>query len=168
MQVVIIRTSLWKSFFFVLLCLMFVLMGIFILVVGEDRKSFFIAIACIGFFGFGLIVLLRQAIDRSPRIIIDQYGVFDSTLGVGRIDWEDIKISLLTAVFSNNFICLKLSNTSRYLERLSNLSKNLAKVNKSLGFGELNLNLTLVDMKPKEIQEIVMKQVVRNSIKSID
>lgn len=162
MKETIIRTSIWKSIGILLICMMFVVLGIFILFVGKDWKSFSIALLSIVLFGLGFVVLLRQALDRRPRIIIDEIGVTDRTLGVGRIDWDDIQASAINSVFTNSFISLKISNIEKYTGRLSNTSKKLTKINKSLGFGELNLNLSLVDMKAKKIQELVMKRILAN------
>jgi uncharacterized protein YjeT (DUF2065 family) len=162
MNETIIKTSVWKSVCLLLICLMFVVGGIFILFVGKNWRAFFIGLASFSFFGFGFVVLIRQTLDRRPRIIIDETGVTDRTLGVGKIDWDDIQASVLTAVFTNSFICLKISNVEKYVGKLSNTSKKMTKLNKSLGFGELNLNLSLVDMKPAKIQEIVMKHILAN------
>lgn len=162
MPEIIVKTSIWKSVFFLLICLMFVAGGIFILFVGKDGRAFFIGLANVVLFGLGFIVLLRQAADRRPRIVIDENGVTDRTLGIGRIDWDDIEEAVPASILTNNFICLKISNVEKYTGQLSKTSKKLARMNKDLGFGELNLNLSLVDMKAEKIQELVMKHISAN------
>lgn len=159
MQEIIVKTSVWKSIFFLLICLSFTVGGIFIIFVAKDWSKTLIGFASLFFFGFGFFALLRQALDRRPRLTIDEKGVTDRTLGVGRIDWEDIEVVQLTSIFTNNFIVLKLTNVEKYLKNLSSVSKKATKLNKSLGFGELNLNLSLVDMKPKRIYEIIAERV---------
>jgi hypothetical protein len=159
MKEIVIRTSVWKSILFLAGCLLFVIGGIFIISSGKGSKSTLVGILGIVFFGFGFFVLLRQGLDRRPRIIIDEKGVTDRTLGVGRIDWEDIDAVQLTSVFSNNFVVLQLNNNEKYLKNLSNTSRKLTKVNKDLGFGALNLNLSSLDMKPKKIYEIIRNRI---------
>jgi len=165
MKEVVINTSAWKSILFLAGCLIFVIGGIFIIFYGKGSNSTPVGILSIVFFGFGFFVLLRQGLDRRPRIVIDEKGVTDRTLGVGRIDWEDIETVQLTSVFTNNFVVLKLKNNEKYLQKLSNISKKLTKVNKDLGFGALNLNLSMLDMKPKKIYEIVRSRIADKQFK---
>lgn len=162
MSEIIIKTSIWKSFCFLLICLAFVAGGVFILFAASDWFYFLVGLSSVIFFGLGFVALLRQAADRRPRIVIDEIGVTDRTLGIGRIDWDDIEAAGRTSVFTNDFICLKISNVEKYTERLPKTSKKLIQINKSLGFSELNLNLNLVDMKAAEIQEYVMKHILAN------
>ena len=165
MNEVVIKTSLWKSILFLAGCLLFVVGGIFVIFYGKGSNSTVVGILSIVFFGTGFFVLLRQGLDRRPRIIIDEQGVTDRTLGVGRIVWEDIEAVQLSSVFTNNFVVLKLKNNEKYLKNLSNISKKLTKVNKDLGFGVLNLNLSLLDMKPKKIYEIVRSRIPDKQLK---
>ena len=111
-------------------------------------------------FAIGSIVFIIQALNRKPRIIIDELGVDDMKLGIGRIDWKDIESTEFRSVFANRFIILNLSNKEKYLEKLNAKGTLVSKINKNLGSGELNLNLSLVDMNPKEIFKIVSKRIV--------
>ena len=43
------------------------------------------------FFGAGTLSIAYQARQRGPRVVIDEAGVFDRTLGVGVIPWYTLK-----------------------------------------------------------------------------
>lgn len=157
----VIKTSVRKTIVYLIGCLMFVLVGVFIISTGDDLTRIIAGIAGIVFFGIGFFVLLYQVLDRRPRIVIGEKGVFDRTLRLGTIDWEDIEAVELKSVFSTNFITLQLVNPEKYLEKLSNTSKRITILNKKLGFGILNLNLSLIDKKPQKVYEMVMNRISR-------
>ena len=137
----------------------------------DVRSNGFVLINCvikvfgivvIIFFG-GSIVLLRQVLNREPRLIIDENGVTDSTIGNGKIEWDDIISGRFVSIFGTPFIVLKLLNTDKYLERLSSNSRRLAKVNKELGFGEINLNLSLIDMSPRKVFQLLKENISKDT-----
>lgn len=103
------------------------------------------------FFGAGVPVLLRALFDRRPRLVIDAQGVFDRTLGVGVIAWDDIVEAELRTTHRNAFIALELTDPKKYLHRSRRVVSKLAGVNKAMGFAEINLNLGGVDGDPMAI-----------------
>ncbi len=131
MNNIVVKTYVWKSGLALFCCLLFVLTGIFIISVSENWIETLIGVTSITFFGAGFFILLRQIIDRRPRISIDETGITDRTLGVGKIDWADVEFVHLNSTFANNFLVLKLSNTEKYLQNLSNTSRKLTKLNKN-------------------------------------
>lgn len=162
MNQVVIKTSVWKTILTLLVSLLFVTGGVFLIFAGKTQSAKVVGIISIVFFGFGFFVLLRQGLDRRPRIVIDEEGVTDRTLGVGRINWEDIASVQLSSVYTNKFIVLQLVNTEKYLENLSNASKKMSKINRDLGFGALNLNLSLIDMKPQRVYELIVDRIQKS------
>lgn len=159
MNDIVIRTSVWKSAGIILVCLAFVFACIFTYMATKNPTSVIVSIIGMAFFGLGAFVLLYQVLDRRPRIIISETGIIDRTLRVGEIGWGDINSAELRSVRQTKFVALKLNDTKKYLSRLSNYSKKIAKLNKALGFGELTLNLSLVDMKPIEVYKIVERHI---------
>jgi hypothetical protein len=159
MKEIIIKTSIWKSLAFLSICLIFGVLGIILLIQHETPKAVAYGILFTIIFVFGGIVFSIQMLNRKPRITINDSGIEDRKLGVGKILWEDIESVELRRVFATSFIVLKLANKEKYLEKLDAKGTVVSKLNKKLGSGELNLNLNLVDMKPKAIHEIILKHI---------
>jgi hypothetical protein len=112
---------------------------------------------CILFFGFCSLSFIWQIADPRPRLIIDEQGVLDRTLGVGRIAWSDIKAAYLRSIHGNDFICLELRNAKKYKQKLSQVRRSLAGANRDLGFTDFHLNLSGVDASTDEVIELIMK-----------
>jgi hypothetical protein len=115
--------------------------------------------ATVAFFGLGTIVLLVQVVDPRPRLLIDEEGVFDRTLGVGPILWSDIEGAYVVSVHGLDFICLVVRDPSVYLEKLSPLRRKLASANCALGFMELNLNLAGLKMSTQDLLRLIGERI---------
>lgn len=147
---------------------MFVAIGIFILSIENDLKSIIIGWSCIVFFGFGVLTFLWQIFDTRPRVVIDQIGVFDRTLGVGIIEWQDIEHAYLNSIMKNDFISLVLKNPEKYLQKTSKPKAKLARYNKTLGFETININLSGVNIDSKEVFDIFIKQLTKVRVKNLN
>lgn len=133
-------------------CIGFVGTGIWMV---ADGKPFgWVAIL---FFGTGLVVSIWQIADSRPRLIIDERGVLDRTLGVGRIAWSDIQEAYVRSIAGNDFICLELKNPAQYEQNLSQVKRAMASANRGLGFTDFNINLSGVDASTAEVFELLMK-----------
>ena len=80
MEKIIIKNARWKHVLLLIGCLAFVIAGVWIVLIGKP----FGWVAII-FFGTGIPVSIWQLADSRPRLIIDEFGVLDRTLGVGSI-----------------------------------------------------------------------------------
>lgn len=167
MALLVVKNSVWKYVFYSFLASIFVVAGFFILSTEKDFWSTIIGWACIVFFGFGLLIFLWQIFDTRPRIVIDQIGIFDRTLGIGIIEWQDIEHAYLNSIFGNKFISLVLHDNEKYLQRISKPKAKLAQYNKTLGFETINLNLSGVNIKPNEVFDLIIKQLTIVKIKNL-
>lgn len=159
----IVKTSLRKSIIYLLGCLLFVVVGIFILSIANDISGKIIGFASIIFFGFGFIFLLYQVLNPRPRIIVDKNGITDRTLGIGRINWEDIEYAALNSTSSIAFIILELKGVENYLAKTSIFKRKLGRINKIMGFGEFNINLSLADAEPQVVFELMRKFIIEKT-----
>ena len=114
-----IKFSRTKLIFLALLALIFVVGGIFILSVAKDLRGKVIGWTSIIFFGFGLIVFLKQIMNTKPRIILDDEGIEDKSLDIGKILWDDIEAAYPNNIVSNKFISLKIKDVEKYLQKTS-------------------------------------------------
>ena len=164
----VVKNSIAKYILFSLLSLIFVAAGIFILSTGNELRGKIIGWSCIIFFGLCLLVFLRQIFDHRPRIIIDKNGIYDRTLGVGIIEWNDIKNAYLNSIMGNKFISLVLNNTEKYLQKTSKTKAKLAQYNSTLGFETININLSGTNKKADEIFDLIIKQLSSVRIKNLN
>ena len=152
MEKLIIKNARWKQVLLLIASIGFVIAGIWIV---SDGKSFgWVAIL---FFGAGIPIFIWQIVDARPRLIIDDQGILDRTLGIGRIDWSDIDAAYVRSISGNDFICLELKNVEKYAAQLSSVKRAMSTANRELGFTDFNINLSGVDARTDEIFELVMK-----------
>jgi hypothetical protein len=147
-----IKNSRWKYWTFLFISLGFVAAGIGMVFDGEIYGWTGILL-----FGGCALVFIRQLIDSRTRLIIDQNGIFDRTMGVGIIHWEEIENAYVMSISGNDFICLELTNPEKYTRKLSKVKQALASANHSLGVTDLSLNLSGVDASTEDVFEVVIK-----------
>lgn len=166
-----IKSSPVKLFLLSLLAAAFVALGVFLVfVVANDTDDDWLRVMVVGwasiiFFGFGLIVFLVRLFDRRPRIILDDEGIEDKSLDVGKIIWSDIEAAYPNGVLSSKFISLKVRDADKYLRRTSESKQKLAAYNESLGFETLNLNLVGLQISQKDLLALIETHLSRSTIK---
>jgi hypothetical protein len=157
---VVIGPSRWRNLFLTLAGLAFVGGGIFILLIpppsGESRPLL-IGWGCILFFGACALVGLWQLFDSRPRIILDDEGIFDRSLGPGKIPWGRIEGAYIQSIHGTEFICLQLLDADRHLQNLSAGKRALVELNAQLGFTPISLNLSGTNANAAELLEIILK-----------
>jgi hypothetical protein len=156
MPQLVIRASRTKYALFLILAVGFTAAGVFMIVTakGSDQA---IGWACTLFFGAGIPLFIKQLVDTRARLVIDDAGVFDRTLGIGVIPWQEITGAYLRSIASSDFICLELRNPELFLGKLSPIKRSVMRANESLGFTPINLNLSGVKGDSRDILELVLK-----------
>jgi hypothetical protein len=135
----------------------FVAAGIFIILTGGPA---WIGWMNIVFFGCGGIpIFVWQLIDSRPRLVVDDDGVFDRTLGVGKIPWDEITGAYKKTIQGSSFVCLHLLHPEIYAGKLGAVKRSLLKTNQKLGFTSISLNLSGTATDPDQVVELVLKMV---------
>ena len=98
----------------------------------------------------------------APQLIIDEHGVFDSQLGVGKISWSDIEDVHIETAYGNRFLCFRLRSSEQYLARLQGKQREKMLFHRQLGFQRFNVDvgqlpISLLDLK-KQIELRIPKQ----------
>lgn len=153
-----IGTRRWYYIVMLLGSLGFVAVGIF-LVTRPGIQNQLAGWPSILFFGFGSLIFIRELADARPRLVIDDRGVFDRTLGIGMIPWQDIVGARVKRMRNHPFICLDLRNENEYLDKLKPVAQALVKTNVSMGFNAINLNLSGVDEDPDIVCALILSKV---------
>ncbi|ALN59737.1 hypothetical protein GLE_4396 [Lysobacter enzymogenes] len=141
-----------------LLCaLAFVAIGALIVLRQPGLGGFLIGGASIAFFGAGAVLFAFQLLDRQPRLILDDDGLNDRTLGVGIIPWRDIADARLLSVRGHAFVCLQLRNPEHWADKLSPRQRRLAALNQRMGYAMLNVNLAGAAVDPQAVLQRILK-----------
>ena len=159
MQEIKLYNSTGKNLLYLLSCSVFVAIGIWMVLSSDETLKFVIGILSILFFGIGLVLIPTRLFDRKPRVIINDEGIFDRTLDIGTIEWQDIKDAYLQSVHGTEFISLDLEDNNKYLQRTSKTKAKIASYNEFFGFETINVNLGGVNRKGKEILEIIEREI---------
>jgi hypothetical protein len=139
-----------------------VAVGIFILAHAKPGEKW-IGWMGIIFSGLGIPIILWQLIDSRPRIVLNENGILDRTLGVGLIPWAEIAGAYIVSIWSNDFICLRLHNPNMWVNNLSLFKRLLVKANIALGCTEINLNLSGVKADASQVLELILKLSAPNN-----
>ncbi len=134
----------------------FVVSGVLILLINGPAVIGWMSII---FFGAGIPLFIWQILDNRPRLKIDDTGIADRTLGVGRIAWEDIDGAFVKSIKGNDFICLQLIDSEKYTSKLNSIKKAMTKANEKLGFTPISLNLSGIAVSTHDIFELIIKTV---------
>jgi hypothetical protein len=138
MEPLVIRSSRWRYVLLLLVSAGFVAVGT-LLVMRTPNQT--VGWANVVFFGVCAATFLWQVVDARPRLVIDERGVFDRTLGVGVIPWSEIEAVDPRAMMGQQFVSLTLRDPSLLTRRLPQWRRTLTRANRAAGFEELNLNL---------------------------
>lgn len=130
------------------------------MVMDAKAKDAWIGWGCIIFFGASIPLFAREVFNTQPRLVLNDEGVFDRTLGVGIIPWTEITGATLRSVNRNYFICLEVRNPKRWTARMPPLKRAMVSANKALGFAALNLNLSAIAADPMEVYTLVLDKAV--------
>jgi len=117
------------------------------------------------FFGGCALAFIRELLDARPRIVIDDAGVFDRTLKVGIISWDDILDAEGLSKSGQPFIALRLRSDAKYADRLSPGYRRLVQLQHAVGFATLNLNLSTLSSNPYVLAEFISKEAERRRAK---
>lgn len=165
MPPIIIKSSRLKYLGLLMLSLGFVALGVLLLRKGQPA-AFWAGWANIVFFGAGAVLFVRQIIDARPRVVIDAFGVFDRTLGVGVIPWSALVDARLQFVGATPFICLELHESDGWRLPRGPITGALTRSNTALGCSVLNLNLGGLRADPSRVLAAVQQGITRHAPRS--
>ncbi|HEX6534835.1 MAG TPA: STM3941 family protein [Gemmatimonadaceae bacterium] len=99
-----------------------------------------------------------QALDRRPRVIINDSGIYDRTMKVGRIDWNDVAGAYVRRMRGGVFVCVELREPERYTNRLSAALRQRAEAHRKLGLTELSVNLSGTDADAEALCDLIIRE----------
>jgi hypothetical protein len=106
--------------------------------------------------------LIRSSWTEITLLQIDDEGVTDRRLGVGKILWSDVgEVKLLTTE-EHCFLCVKVENPENYLTRLRGPKLEKVLFHRNLGFQTFNIDLRMVDANLLDLKRQIDERVKRN------
>jgi hypothetical protein len=130
-------------------------------IVRSQQAKFFVILGCIGvaFFTAVSIAALRMFLDTSPRLILDEDGLYDRTMRTPKIPWNTIVSMEIRTIRSSSFICLELTDEEERLRALPRLKRLTASSNRGMGFGVFNVNPSALPLTVDEIFTLIVAHV---------
>jgi hypothetical protein len=135
-------------------CAAFVALGV--LMLRDPTAPRAIAWSSIAFFGLGLPLGIYQLLDRRPQIIINELGVFDRMAHRDFINWEIIQDAYLVEVHKQPLLCLVVDEAFEPSRSKGRFGRGVARLNKDLGFQELNLALGSVAVDAERLAAFIL------------
>ena len=116
---------------------------------------------------------IRQILDKRPRLIIDDAGLDDRSIGVGKIAWRDIEsvyvktstapVEVASGVIlpmdGAQVLCLRVAAPEKYLALMRQPFRTLVKINAMFGYTPLALNLSSIKGNPQDVIDCVAKRL---------
>lgn len=137
----VVHASRAKFFGMLLTASVFATIGVFVVFDRTKPANAWVGALNVIVFGSAVVVFARQAFDRRPRVVIDDAGVFDRTLRVGIIPWDQIDGAFIGQVAGHAFVASSLRMPRDSCANVHR-SGNVDAREPALGFTPLRINLT--------------------------
>lgn len=152
----------WKAITLMLLCLPFVVIGIFII----SREPFWSTNYMMGwvstlFFGLGILIGIVQLLDKKPQIVINESGLWDRSTKRRVIPWDQIEGAYLISLNGQKFISLELDES---FEVKVKQYKWATWLNKAIGAQKVNLHLGQLKIDEKLLTEFIATMAGSDSL----
>lgn len=105
------------------------------------------------------IALVRMFLDRTPRLILDETGLFDRTMKTPKIPWNTILSMELKMIRGSSLICLELPDEDERLYALPLIKRWTASFNRATGAGLFNVNTGALPLSAEEIFTLIVAHV---------
>ncbi len=125
---------------------------------GTDAFWFGVLACVISFSGLGHSVWKHDLL-----LSIDDVGIYDKRLGIGKINWVDVEDVQLQVTEGQQYLCFKMSNVAPYLARLKGADRERVLFHRSLGFQGFNVDVSPVDVNLLELKKKIDDRVRRPS-----
>lgn len=140
-----------NRWFLFLLSFAFVVFCIWMYASNNDEAAAFSGVL----FAIMSIVLFRWAMSPGARVVLDEYGIEDRTIGVGLIEWQDISGVSIGQVKGIVSINLHVKNEDEYLERLNPFRRYFAKLGVRMGYSAITIGIQGLKITPEELVKMI-------------
>lgn len=113
-----------------------------------------IGYGCLVFFGLGVALFAIKIFNKKPGLILNKDGITDQTsaIGIGIIQWTDIKSIYLEKVSEQSFIMIEVKNPQQYLQKQKNpIARRAMEINMQLYKTPLHINVSLLTINATDL-----------------
>ena len=157
-----------KMIFLILGCLLFVALGIFMLLNGEEMQTRkFSPVWIMGFGGLGVlffggicISVIKKMFDKSPGLCIDENGIWDNSSGVsvGHITWRDVLGIRKVSVSGTRFLLIDVHNPEKYINTAKGgIKKQAMKANNRKYGTPISISANGLSIKYNALEELIVE-----------
>lgn len=114
---------------------------------------------CACLFGLGFPVGLSLIFDKRPQIIMTENGIWDRTTKQDEIKWEQIILAYPIEIYRQKIILLSTDGTFKFKKEPPKWEQ---KINKAFGAGNLNLQITPLDIDENELADFINSLTKKN------
>ncbi len=107
-----------------------------------------------------IAIVGRNAEMDAPQILIDETGIFDERLGVGKIFWDDVIDVHIEAVSGVRFLCLRVKDHNSYLNKLDYARRRQIEQSRELGFRRFNIDMRGLPISLLDLKSQIEKRIV--------
>jgi hypothetical protein len=162
MEPLVVRLARWRFILLALLMLPFALMGLLLLVVGEDSAvqvmgQFFLALFG-GFAGFALL----KVIQHKPVLILSDAGIEDRRLKLGVIPWNEVVRSYELPYFWYKNVQLQVRNPEQFKRNQPTLIRSISEMNAAFGWAPFVLVTANTDTPASAVVDYISRQLIRH------
>ena len=111
------------------------------------------------FFGYGVTVFVRRLFDKEPRIVINDVGILDRSLGVGVIEWRDIRSAYIWSYQRSECICLELYDTKRYTKKLSPVRRLFVALNRAVNATPFSITASGTNGSTEQVMQPILRRI---------
>lgn len=158
MEKIVIKTNRLRYFVLLIVAIGFSVTGLLMIIKSHEIKTTITGWSCLLLFGGCVPLFVWQIIDSSPRLIIDDKGIYARSLKIGIIPWDEIEGAYIKSLGRQAFICLQLKDYEKYLPKSSSLTNAIAATNKALGLSPISLSFSGIDADINQVCELIIKK----------
>lgn len=108
------------------------------------------------FLGF---ILFYSFLTSDPLIVIDEEGIYDRRLEIGKISWSDIEEVQITGGYGNRLLSVRVREPGQYTKKLHGLHRETVKQRQDLGFSKFNVDLRDVNINLLDLKELIVRRI---------
>jgi hypothetical protein len=147
----------------------------FVLLMNQDtswyRPSMLIPASFVVLLPLGIFFCIKTVFDPRPRIKVSREGLFDRTLRIGTVEWPDLleivpwaqSINAHGRTVEVSYFALKLRDSSKYIQRLSRIDRQLLKLAKLKAPEPFNICLLGITYDRDELLDQIKKRIDAHS-----